>query len=262
MGHIEQGWKAVDRNGEEIGTVEEIGANYFTLTKGLIFKKDIYIPLSAVAGADGDQRVMRVDVDKDQVDSMGWDQPPVETGAASGFDTDTTYGTSNDSAFVTNTTSDTSYAATDATPAYDASSTASVDDSVRVSLHEEQLRAGTVREQTGEVDITKTVVEEQQSIDVPVTREQVEIRRFAVDRPADSAEISDTDTIRVPVSAEQVVVDKDVRVVEEIEIDKHAVTETQRVSDTVRREQVNVEQDGDVNVTGDAGRSSRKGSRK
>ena len=248
FGHIEQGWQAVDRNGEEIGTVEEVGANYFVLTKGLIFKKDVYIPLSAVAGADGDGRVMRVDVDKDQIDTMGWDQPPVETGTAGGFDTDTSYASNDDAAFVSSSASGTSV---------DTATTGYADDSVRVALHEEELRAQTVQQQAGEVEVRKDVVEEQQTLDVPVTREQVEIRRFAVDRPADGSEISDTDTIRVPVSAERVQVDKDVRVVEEIEIDKRAVTETQRVSDTVRREEVNVQQEGDVSVTGGSTTSSR-----
>ena len=249
MNHIEQGWQAVDRNGQEIGTVEEIGANYFLLTKGLIFKKDIYIPLSHVAGADGDQRQMRVDVDKDQIDSMGWDQAPVDTGTAGGFDTDTSYASTTDAAAVSTSTTGGSV---------DTVADGYADDSVRVSLHEEELRAQKVQEQAGQVEVRKDVIEEQQSIDVPVTREQVEVRRYAVDRPADASEITDTDTIRVPVSAEQVVVDKDVRVVEEIEIDKRAVTETQRVTDTVRREQVNVEQEGDVTISGGSGTTSNR----
>ena len=252
---IERGWQVVDRNGDKVGTIEEIGANYFVVSKGLIFTKDVYVPVSRVTETDPGEGTVRLDVDKDKLDGMGWDQPPLH-GATT--DADTTYGTADDSAYVTNTASGAGYAAADTTPSYDTSRTADVDDSVRVSLHEEQLRAGTVREQTGEVGITKNVVEEQQSIDVPVTREQVEVNRYAVNRPADSREIGNSDTIRVPVTAERVEVNKDARVVEEIEVSKHAVTGTQRVSDTVRREEVNVEQDGDVTVAGEAHTSSGK----
>jgi uncharacterized protein (TIGR02271 family) len=123
---------------------------------------------------------------------------------------------------------------------------------MRVPIHEEELRAEKVRAQAGEVEITRNVVAEERTIDVPVTREEVEIRRFAVDRPASEARIVDTgDTIRIPVVEERVVVERDVRVAEEVEISKRAVTDTQRVSDTVRREEVSVEREGDVNVTGD-----------
>lgn len=253
--HVERGWQAVDRTGGKIGTIEEIGANYFVVSKGLIFTKDIYIPVSRVTATDPGEGMVRIDVDKDQLDGMGWDQPPLGTGMAA--DTDTAYGTTDDPAYATSTAT-TSYAAPETAASYDTSRTANVDDSVRVSLHEEQLRAGTVKEHTGEVAVTKNVVEEQQTIDVPVTREQVEVKRFAVDRPADASDISNTDTIRVPVSAERVEVSKDARVVEEIEISKHAVTGTQRVSDTVRREEVNIEQDGDVTLADDSNLSSAK----
>ncbi len=119
----------------------------------------------------------------------------------------------------------------------------------------ERLNAHTEAEQVGEVRIDKDVVEEQQTIDVPVTQEQVEIRRVAVDRPATDAQIVDTgDTIRVPVIGERVEVSKEAHVVEELEIAKTAQTETQRVSDTVRREEINIDEQGDVNVNNDVRR--------
>lgn len=49
------------------------------------------------------------------------------------------------------------------------------------------------------------------------------------------------DTIRVPVTAETVTVDTQSRVVEELEISKRPVTETQHVEGTVHREEVDVE---------------------
>ena len=55
------------------------------------------------------------------------------------------------------------------------------------------------------------------------------------------------ETIRVPVMEEAVTVNKTAYVVEEIEIGKHRTTEQQTVSDTVRKEVVNVD-DSTVNT--------------
>ena len=77
---------------------------------------------------------------------------------------------------------------------------------------------------------------------MPVTREEVDVTRRRVDRPADADDtiVDDGETIRVPLRAEDVDVRKDSRVVEEVEISKRPVTETQRVSETVRREEIDV----------------------
>ncbi|MBA2314228.1 MAG: YsnF/AvaK domain-containing protein, partial [Chloroflexi bacterium] len=97
-------------------------------------------------------------------------------------------------------------------------------------------------ESAGEVRIDKNVVEEERTLDVPVTREEVQIRSVATDgSTAVGDDAFSGDTIRVPVTEERVDVSKEVRVVEEIEISKRPVTETQRVSETVRREQVDID---------------------
>ncbi|MDP9350240.1 MAG: DUF2382 domain-containing protein, partial [Chloroflexota bacterium] len=49
---------------------------------------------------------------------------------------------------------------------------------------------------------------------------------------------------------EEVEVRKEVRVAEELEIDKTVVQDTERVTDTVRREEVHIDQVGDVDVEG------------
>jgi uncharacterized protein (TIGR02271 family) len=82
-----------------------------------------------------------------------------------------------------------------------------------------------------------------------VTHDEVQVRRVRVDRDAtagDAAFTDDGETIRVPVTAETVEVTKQPRVVEEIEISKRPVTERQTVRDTVRREEADVSQQGDV----------------
>jgi uncharacterized protein (TIGR02271 family) len=259
---IQAGWGAYDQNGERIGDIEEVGRDYVLVTKGLIFVKDIYIPTSAISEVDAETGAVHVNVDKDGIEDMGWDAPP---SGMSGMDAgaDDAYGDTyaateavDDGAVVRSGTgyASTDVAATSGTRVSDAEMGSG--ESYRVPLHEEELVAERRREQAGEVDVTKRVVEETQGLDVPVTREEVEVTRRTVDRAAtgDEGAFTDGDTIRVPVTAERVDVDTQTRVVEEIEISKRPVTETQRVEGTVRREEVDVDTTGDALV--DEGRGS------
>jgi uncharacterized protein (TIGR02271 family) len=123
-----------------------------------------------------------------------------------------------------------------------------------LELREEELRARKEQVETGHVQIGKEVVEEQRTLEVPVTREEVTIDRRPVDRqPSDAPIGSDSDTIRVPVREERVEVEKTPVVYEEVGVGKRQVTETQQVSETVRREEARVGQSGEANVTGAAG---------
>jgi len=121
-----------------------------------------------------------------------------------------------------------------------------------IELKEEELHANKTPVQTGEVQVHKEVITENRTIDVPVTREEVVIERHAVDRPATGADFADRDqTLRIPVMEEQVNVEKTAVVREEIEIGKRSVSDTQRVSGDVRREEARIDRDGDVKVDGD-----------
>jgi len=120
----------------------------------------------------------------------------------------------------------------------------------KVQLREEQLSANKQSIETGAVGIRKEVVTEQQSIDVPVSREEVVIeRRPASGQPSDTP-IGEGETYRIPVREEQVTVDKQPVVREEVSLGKRQVQDTQRVSDTVQREEARIEREGDVNVQG------------
>ncbi|HEY6541995.1 MAG TPA: YsnF/AvaK domain-containing protein [Ktedonobacteraceae bacterium] len=125
------------------------------------------------------------------------------------------------------------------------------EDAQRLRLREERLQATTTPTQVGEVDLRKEVVSEQQSIDVPVSHEEVYIERRAGSGRVSDAPIGEGETLRVPVSAEQVQVNKQTVETGEVALGKRAVQETQRVSDTVRHEEARVERQGDVTVEGD-----------
>ena len=71
-------------------------------------------------------------------------------------------------------------------------------------------------------------------------------------RPSDRP-IGEGETIEVPVREERVTAEKRPVVYEEVEVGKRAVQETERVSDTVRREVAEIETEGNVNVGGARG---------
>src|SRR5437016_3400419 len=119
-----------------------------------------------------------------------------------------------------------------------------------MQLREEQLQATKRPVETGSVHLGKDVVEEQRTMDVPVTREEVYVERHPVDRRPSDQPISesDTETIRVPVTEERVEVEKQPVVYEEVGVGKRVTQETRQVSDTVRREELRTENEGDVEV--------------
>jgi uncharacterized protein (TIGR02271 family) len=120
-----------------------------------------------------------------------------------------------------------------------------------VQLREEELAARKQQVESGRVSLGKEVVEEEQTLAVPVTHEEVIIERHAVNRhPSDEPIEPSSEVLRVPVLEEQVSVDKEAVVYEEVTVDKRAVQETQRVSDTVRKEVLDVDATGDADVTG------------
>lgn len=106
----------------------------------------------------------------------------------------------------------------------------------RMPLHEEELVAKKQTVQRGEAKVGKQVVTEQKQIDVPVTHEEPYIERQPVAKRPAETEIGQGE-IKVPVMAEQAQADKRTVVKEEVKVGKRPVTETQQVSDAVRREE-------------------------
>ena len=122
-----------------------------------------------------------------------------------------------------------------------------------VQLREEELAARKQTIEAGRVSAGTEVVEQEQTLQVPVTREEVTIQRHAVDRrPSDEPISATSEVLNVPVREEQVSLDKQAVVYEEVSLGTRAVQETHRVSDTVRKEVVDVDTTGDVDVNAQA----------
>ena len=127
----------------------------------------------------------------------------------------------------------------------------------RVTRSEEELAIGKRAVQAGEVGVTKRVETERVRQSVPVTREEVTIER----RPIEAGAVADAelkeDTIRVPLTEEEVVAEKRVVPKEEVVIRKESVQEDRVVEDTVRKERIDVD-DQSKTTRGRRTRSRRK----
>jgi len=117
---------------------------------------------------------------------------------------------------------------------------------IRVPEVEERLHVEKRQSQIGEVQVRKTVTQEQQTVPVDLMREEVRVEeRDTEDRPATDADLRnafDEGTIRVPLRGEEAVVSKEAVVTGEVVIDKERTTEHQDITGTVRRVRVEIDE--------------------
>ena len=137
-----------------------------------------------------------------------------------------------------------------------ASDVAGGDDEPRMTPSEEEPRAGRHSTDAGDVGVRKTAETEHVRESVPLTREEVTVDRrpLATDARAAAPGIGEQE-VRMPVRAEEAVVEKRPVVREEIVIRKRAVVENQAVDADLRRERVEI--DRDVSGTAGAGGTAR-----
>jgi len=123
-------------------------------------------------------------------------------------------------------------------------------ENITVPVVEERLKAGVRETEAGKFRLTKRVVAEQKTIDVPVEREEVRVTETAVNRrPATREEIGMMNRdVEVPLRQQEVVTAKEARVVGEVDVRKEVTQETERVTDTVRREEVQVDDPRNPNI--------------
>jgi len=115
---------------------------------------------------------------------------------------------------------------------------------IRVPVAEERLNVETRQAELGEVQLRKTVEQEQVSVPVELQREEVRVdQRDVADRPVQAGDqVFQEGTIRVPVRGEEAVVSKQAVVTGEVVIEKERTTEREQITDTIRRERVEVDE--------------------
>ncbi len=250
-----RGRNLVDRNGDKVGSIEEIyedtetgKAEWALVHTGLFGTKSTFVPLrdatsegdavsvpfekSQVKGAPGIEREGELSRDEEQrlyehygleYGTSRSDTGLPEGGAGTGFERDT-----------------------DArgTVGHDVSGP-TTDDAMTRS--EEELRVGTERREAGRARLRKSVVTENVETTVPVSREEVRIER----EPITDANIGDAtrgpaiseEEHEVVLHEEQPVSEKRAVPKERVRLDKDVVTEDVEVTEDVRREQVELEGD-------------------
>ena len=116
-------------------------------------------------------------------------------------------------------------------------------DSLSLNVLHEQVNIDKETVVSGKVVIHKNVHEEDELISVPVSHEEVKIKKVAINKYVDDAPAVryEGDTTIIPVIKEVLIVEKKLLLVEEVYITKHVVTQTTEHTVPVRKEEVRVE---------------------
>jgi uncharacterized protein (TIGR02271 family) len=111
---------------------------------------------------------------------------------------------------------------------------------------EEELQVGKREVEKGSVRVYQTVTEKPVQEQVTLREEHVNVERRPVDRAVSSADTNafKEQSFEMTEHAEQPVVSKQARVIEEVVIGKEVTQHTETINDTVRRTDVKVEQTG------------------
>jgi uncharacterized protein (TIGR02271 family) len=234
--NILTGVEVFGADGEKVGNVAAVYPAFIVVEKGFFFPTDYYIPRSAIASSDADQ--IFLNVSKDAALESGWNVQPVDLDTAAFMDTSTVAGAAIGDDLVTGTR-------------------IAAEEEVRIPIVEEELTATIRSQEAGAVRVAKDVIAEERTLEVPVTEERLRVERRVVDRPATAADLGSFEetVVEVPLRTETVDVRKDARVTEEVVLSKDVVERTERVTDTVRKEKVFIEEEGavDVNMIEDRG---------
>jgi uncharacterized protein (TIGR02271 family) len=247
-----QGATLVGSGGDKIGTIDAIYLDDQTgepewalVNTGLFGTKSSFVPL-AQASASGDQ--VQVPYDKQLVK----DAPRIDTDQHLseaeeqqlwihyGLDyqaADTDHDRDRDGVY--DDVQDTAVGRDTSGPTTDDAMTRS----------EEELRVGTQTRERGRARLRKYVTTEQQTVTVPVQREEVRVEREPItdanlDAATSGPAISEEEH-EVTLREEEVVVEKRAVPKERVRLDTETVTDERQVAEEVRKEQIEVEGDQD-----------------
>jgi uncharacterized protein (TIGR02271 family) len=233
------GMDVVDSSGSKVGSASQVYLDdqtgqpeWVTVKTGMLGTKETLVPLSA-ADMSGSQ--LRVPYDKDKIkgapnqDPDGHLSPEEEQELYRYYGMD--YGTG--------------YETTDRVETTTTQTTG--DDAMTRS--EERLNVGKERVQSGRARLRKRVVHDQQTVNVPIEREELVLER----EPITDANVGDAmagpdlkeDEVDVTLYEERAVVNKETVPVERVRVGKEVHTETEAVSADVAREEIEIDADGD-----------------
>ena len=231
------GATAYDEDGDKIGKVGQVYCDdetgrpeWVAVNTGLFGTSESFVPLSEATFDGGDLRVpyaKSMVKDAPQIDATGHLEPSEEDDLYRYYDIETGGGTRT---------------AGDRMTVTDRGRT----DDNAMTRSEEELRVGTETRAAGKARLRKYVTTEEQTVTVPVKREEVRVEREPitdenVDEAMEGPEITEAEH-EVTVHEEVPVVGTETRPKERVRLQTEEVTETEQVSGQVRKEHIDVDQ--------------------
>jgi len=116
----------------------------------------------------------------------------------------------------------------------------SVVNKIDLRLKEEKLDITKKWLQTGEVTWHKEIINEEKTLVVPVSRQELVIEKKIID-PKNPNRFKDSEIIRIPISEERIEIIKHSVVLEEVEIYKREIEELNQINDSVKKEILHIQ---------------------
>ena len=253
--YVYVGRNAVDPQGDKIGTVGQVYLNdqtgqpdWITVNTGLFGMKENFAPLAG-SSFNGDDLVLPFDKDvvkdsPDITDSSHLDTDEQQSLYAYyqrylGAATATGTGTVRSDDYAETTTADAGYRRGEGQD----TSGPNTDDAMTRS--EENLKVGTEKVEAGRARLRKYVVTEQQTVQVPVSHEEVRVEREAITDANRGDAVSGAaiteEEHEVVLTAERPVVTTEAVPVERVRLGTETVTDQESVTGEVRKEQIELD---------------------
>jgi uncharacterized protein (TIGR02271 family) len=246
-----RGRTLVDQDGNKIGSIDEIYMDteteqpeWLAVSTGLFGKKVTFVPIAEASESGGDVRVPYTrdqvkdapnaeadqELSQDEEESLYRHYGLDYTESRSGSGLPEGEGRSGDRGAVGRDVSG-----------------PTTDDAMTRS--EEELRVGTTRRERGRARLRKYVVTEEVTKTVPVQREEVRVEREPitdanVDQATSGPDISEEEH-EVVLHEDEVVTEKRAVPKERVRLDKDTVTDEETVSEEVRKEQIETDDEND-----------------
>jgi len=263
-------YSVISSEGKKIGKVEEIwlndttgGEGFISVSTGWLFGRLCLIPVTSIQ-VDTDARVIRVPYTEETVKNAPDVAADYHVTGEEAMVVRQYYGIGDTSTHIDDAIGSVDTTSGARTDIADTPPVADVDvninttkrdlnrtrtDTTEIPLSEESVTVGKREVQAGTVRLRKVVRTEVVNQPVELRREDVVIDRVDASEAARDGESDFTeDEIDIPLTREEAVVQKTSQVTGAVRARKVSDTEQQNVSETVRKEDVEVERDADANI--------------
>lgn len=236
-------------DGEKIGSVGQVYLDdvtneptFVTVKTGLFGANETFVPLQqAQTTTDGITVPFTKDFVKDapNVDADGSLTPEEEQRIYEYYSMEYTSAEhGRDAAAAGTVTTGTEHVETERRAAVD-------NDGDSMVLRDEHLQVGTERKSSGRVRLRKQSYTTTETVEVPVTREEVVVERESIDANSADARVDGDNEVSVTTYEETPVVNKTVDA-EKVSLGKRQVQDTETVTEDLTHEDVQIDRDGDV----------------